>query len=142
MYSGSAVTTISGLDHLEGETVVVWGWNTVTPFHGDIAGWFDADGRQGFRHVHGPGGSITGLSSAVTDACVGLGYEATFKSAKLAYAAQMGTALNQSKKIDQVGLILANTHMPGPGIRPVVRCDGRLPLVEDGDTTDTNLVWE
>jgi hypothetical protein len=37
------------------------------------------------------GGQITGLGSAVTDAIVGLGYSATMKSAKLAYAANMGT---------------------------------------------------
>jgi hypothetical protein len=33
-----------------------------------------------------------------------LPYTGQFKSAKLAYAAQMGTALNQKKKVNRVGL--------------------------------------
>ena len=44
---------------------------------------------------------------------IGLGYTAQFKSAKLAYATQMGTALNQRKAIPQVGLVMRNTYKDG-----------------------------
>src|SRR5690606_39106549 len=72
--------TVLGLSHLEGKSVVVW-----------------ADGKDmGVYTV--TGGSIT-LSEAVAaaDVLVGLPYQATYKSTKLAYAAAAGTALAQIK---------------------------------------------
>lgn len=142
IYSGSATTTISGLDHLEGEQVVVWGWNTVTPFTATLPdGSTQIVGRD-FGTFSVSGGQITGLASAVTDACVGLGYSATFKSAKLAYAAQMGTALNQKKKVDRVGLILANTHNQGLEYGQSFATMDAMPLVESGEILGTNIVWE
>jgi hypothetical protein len=41
------------------------------------------------------------------------GFTAPFYSAKLAYAAQGGTALSQKKKVDHLGLVLYNTHFQG-----------------------------
>ena len=58
------------------------------------------------------GGQIT-LSEAVTDAVIGLTYTAQYKSVKLAYGAQGGTALTQVKRIDHVSPILRNTHHNG-----------------------------
>lgn len=94
-YNGAATTTITGLSHLEGETVTVWanskdlGTYTVTS------------------------GQITGLSESVTRAFVGLVYTAQFKSTKLAYGAQMGSSLTQRKRINQLGIILKDTHYQG-----------------------------
>lgn len=109
MYSGAAVTTITGLSHLNGQSVVVWGWNTATPFT-------DQDGNaigRDFGTFTVSGGQITGLSAAVTNACIGLGYEARWKSMKQAFAAAMGTPLNQIKRIDKIGFVLLNTHGQG-----------------------------
>jgi len=93
-YSGSATSTITGLDHLEGESVVCW-----------------ADGKdQGTFTVSG--GAIT-LSESVEKAVVGLSYTAKFKSTKLAYADQQGTALSQVKRVTALGLICAYTHKQG-----------------------------
>lgn len=92
--SQASSTTISGLSHLEAETVVVWAG-------GLYLGTYTVSG-----------GSIT-VSTAVTTAIVGLAYSATFKSTKLAYAAGLGTALVQRKKLHQLGLILHNTHHLG-----------------------------
>jgi len=94
-YSGAATTTITGLSHLEGESVVVWG----------------ATKDLGTKTVSG--GQITGLSESVTSAVVGLPYTAQWKSAKLAHAANLGTALVQPKRIASLGLILADTHHDG-----------------------------
>lgn len=94
VYSGSPTTTISGLDHLEAKQVVVW-----------------ADGQdQGLFTVSS--GSIT-LPVAVSNAVVGLYYEAIFKSTKLAYFANNGTALTMQKKVDHLGVILMWTHAQG-----------------------------
>lgn len=140
-YSGAETTTITGLGHQEGEEVVVWGWNTVTPFT-----FTDGDGvvRVVGRNLGTftvTSGQITGLSAAVTDACIGLYYSAPFKSAKQAFAAALGTPLNQPKIIDHVGLILADTHARGIKYGPDFEHLDDLPLIEDGDEQiDENAV--
>jgi hypothetical protein len=140
-YSGAATTTITGLGHLEGETVVVWGWNTATPFT-DQSG--NAIGRDlGTFTVSG--GQIMGLSDAVTNACVGLAYTAQWKSQKQAFGAAMGTPLNQKKRIDKIGFVLMNAH--GQGLRYGNSFDqmDALPLDDlplDGEDPDTDHVFE
>lgn len=141
-YSGSAVTTITGLSHLEGESVVVWGWNTSSPFTATKPDGSSVTVGRDFGTFTVTAGQVTGLASAVTDAIVGLSYEARFKSAKLAYAAEMGTALAQTKKVNRVGVIMANTHNQGLEIgQSFDKMDG-LPEVVRGVTADTNLVWD
>ncbi len=44
---------------------------------------------------------------------MGLGYSGKFRSTKLSYADQTGTALTQRKRITQLGLLVANTHHNG-----------------------------
>lgn len=123
-YTGSAVTTITGLSHLEGETVVVWG-----------------NGKDlGTKVV--ASGQITGLSEAVTNAVVGLSYEARFQSTKLAYAAGKGAPLTQRKRVDHVGLILADTHYQGLRYGPDFDHLDELPLWEDGTATTAHTVHE
>ena len=89
-------TTVSGLGHLEGKSVVAWGG-------GADLGTYTVSG-----------GAIT-LSAAVTatDVMVGLGYSAPYKSTKLAYAAAAGTALTQIKRVSYLGVILGPTHNDG-----------------------------
>jgi hypothetical protein len=140
-YSGSATSTITGLDHLEGEDVVVWGWNTATPFTVTLPDGSTATTGRDLGTFTVSGGQIMGLSEAVTNAIVGLGYSATFKSAKLAYGAQLGTALNQTKKVNKLGLILANTHAQGLEYGQSFTTMDNMPLVEDGAEVDSNTVW-
>ena len=141
MYSGSAVTTITGLSHLEGESVVVWGWNTTTPFTATLPDDTTQTVGKSMGTFTVSSGQITGLASAVTDACVGLSYTGKFKSSKLAYAAAKGTALVQIKKIDQIGLLLADTHSDGLEYGIDFTTMDALPLVEDGDTVEDNVIW-
>lgn len=124
VYSGAATTTITGLAHLEGQTVVAWG-------AGKDLGTYSVSGAQ-----------ITGLPEAVTGAIVGLEYEARFKSAKQAFGAVMGTPLNQRKRIDHVGLILADTHYQGLEFGPDFTTMDSLPLVERHEETAGDTVWE
>lgn len=94
IYQGSATTTISGLSYLEGQTVCIWG-----------------DGiDQGTAVV--TGGSIT-LPIAVSNAVVGLPYDASFISSKLAYFGSDGTGLTIRKKVNHLGLVLAYSHCNG-----------------------------
>lgn len=122
-YSGVATDTITGLTHLEGKDVVVWG-------NGKDLGVYRVSGGQ-----------ISGLSENVTSATVGLPYEARFLSAKLAYAARLGTAMNQSKRISQVGLVLLNTHYQGIEVGPDFDNMDFMPLIEEGVETPVDTIW-
>jgi len=87
-------------------------------------------------------GAITlpnGQTALTIIAC--LGYVAPFMSAKLAYAAQLGSALTQRKRIDHVGLVLYDANYQG--IRFGQRFDvlDNLPLYEAGAATPAATTW-
>ena len=68
-------------------------------------------------------GTITlpnGQTARTIIAC--LGYVAPFMSAKLAYAAQLGSALTQRKRIDHVGLVLYDAGYQGIQFGQQIRC--------------------
>jgi hypothetical protein len=119
--SQSSSTTISGLSHLEGESVIVW-----------------ANGKNLGSYTVSSG-AIT-VSEAVTTAIVGLTYTAQWKSVKLAYGARQGTALLQKKKIAHIGAILKNTHYQGLEYGPDFTNMDNLPLVKDGATVADDTV--
>jgi hypothetical protein len=123
VYSGVATSTITGLGHLEGQTVVAWG-----------------DGKDLGTYVVASG-QIT-LTVPVSNAVVGLGYTAQYKSTKLAYASQLGTALTQKKRVDHIALIMLNTHYQGLKYGPDFNTLDDLPLVEDGAVTAADTVWQ
>lgn len=89
------VSTISGATHLAGQTVAVW-----------------ADGRRRSDVVlDGTGfGTLDGEYRRIV---YGRPYTARWKSVKLAYAAQLGTALGQSKRVNRLGVILSNSCLDG-----------------------------
>lgn len=124
LYSGAATATITGLDHLEGESVVVWGNGK------DLGSYTVASG------------SIAGLPETVTSAVVGLTYRARFKSAKQAFAAALGSALNRVKRAPQIGLILKNTHAQGLRYGPDFDTLDELPLEEEAEAVDSDLIWD
>lgn len=119
LYSGAATTTITGLAHLEGRTVVVWG-------DGVDAGTFTV-----------VSGAIT-LTTAVSNAVIGLGYIADFKSAKLVAS---GSALVTRQRIDHLGLIMRDTHAQGIKYGPNFDTLDDLPIVEDGADTAAGGIW-
>jgi hypothetical protein len=118
VYSGAPTTSITGLSHLIGEEVVVWG-------DGEAVVQADAP-----LTVNGSG-AIT-LPSAVSEAVIGLPYTGQFKSSKLAYAAQAGTALLQKKKVSRLGLLMRNVGWDGVRVgRDFTNMSG-LPAVYKG----------
>jgi hypothetical protein len=140
VYSGVATTTITGLSHLEGEEVIAWGWNTSSPFTVTLPdGSTQTVGRDLGTYTVSAG-QIT-VSDAVTDACVGLVYEARFKSSKLAYFSGGGTALTQMKRVDHLGLILADTHTQALEVGTSFDIMDQMPMVEDGMTLDEDTIF-
>jgi hypothetical protein len=99
-----ASTTIAVSTHLRGKTVVVWA---------DGAPVETAPGVRG-EFVVNASGNIT-VPTAVTNWVVGLPYRTRYKSARLAYAAEGGTAMLQKKVVDELGLIM--TDFTRDGIR-------------------------
>jgi hypothetical protein len=89
-YDGSSTTSITGLTHLEGQTVKVL-----------------ADGK-----VHPDktvsSGAIT-LDYAASKVQVGLGYTSRYLSLKLPTGAQAGTAVNKQKAITGCGVVVLDT---------------------------------
>lgn len=96
----AASASVTGLSHLEGKAVVVWNLTAGTPYMtGDDPTTFTVTA-----------GAIT-LPAAITGSVVvGVPYTGRWKSTKLAYAAQTGTAMSQKKQVLQVAPILYSTH--------------------------------
>lgn len=115
--------TAISVPHLDGEEVVVWG-------DGKDLGTFTVTGGQ------------IPLPESASSAIVGLGYRADYLSTKLAYGAQGGTALTQKKRVNYLGLILANTHYQGLKYGPDADTLDDLPLIEDGLETPEDYVWD
>jgi hypothetical protein len=89
-YSGALTTTISGLGHLEGETVKVV-----------------ADGAvQSDKIV--TGGSIA-LDLAASKVHVGLSYNWIYRGMKLPYGSQNGPGVGQTKVVSQLVLVLRDS---------------------------------
>lgn len=101
-----ASATVSGLAHLEGESVVCW-----------ADGMCLRDSSGAIATFTVSGGSITltnaGSSYSATLGVVGLAYTARFKSGKLPYAANLKSIFGQNHRISQIGLICTNTHNQG-----------------------------
>lgn len=94
-----ASNIVTGLSHIEGKQVVVWAAE---------APLLDANGDPAFFTV--VAGAIVLPTIVTGKVIVGLYYEGLWKSTKLAYAAQTGTAMSQKKTILGVAPILYSTH--------------------------------
>lgn len=134
-FSNSPVSPIvTGLTHLIGESVVVWADGLcLKDSDGDIA-TFTVDGS----------GEITltndGSSYKAATGIVGLAYRGRFKSTKLAYASQLGTALTQRKRLSHVGLVAANLHAQGLKYGPTFDVMDDLPQIEEGAVVDLDSI--
>lgn len=80
------------------------------------------------------------LPAPTTSAWIGLGYTGRFQSTKLAYASQTGTALNQKKRVDHLGLNFDTTVRAGVRFGPSFDRLDPLPLVVKGREVDPTLV--
>ena len=89
-YSGSATTTLSGLAHLEGQTVSIL-----------------ADGAAHANKTVSSG-AIT-LDRSATKACVGLSYDSILQTMRIEGGAAEGTSQGKTKRISKVVLRLFET---------------------------------
>lgn len=139
-------TILSGFSHLTGRQVVVWandtgapGTNPSMPDAGkDLSP--DVNGQQVTYTVDTGTGTIT-IDQPVRLAVAGLPYSATWKSSKLAYGAQMGTALGQQKRAPQAAVILYQTHKDGLFIGNDTGSLDPLPRVVNGAPVDPDHIF-
>ncbi|KKK83235.1 hypothetical protein LCGC14_2795430, partial [marine sediment metagenome] len=90
-YDGVLTDTITGLSHLEGETVKVWGDGAVLP------------------DVKVTGGQVI-LATAVKVAQIGLAYNHRFKTLKIEGGNPAGTTMGKKKRINGITFVLQNSH--------------------------------
>lgn len=126
-YSGSSTATITGLSHLEAEQVIVWGNGAAL-----------AD-QSSLKTV--ASGSIT-LSAATTHAIVGLPYNGRSKSMKLAFAAGLGSPLNQLKRVDHLGVLLKDTAWAGIKFGRSYSKLFAIPRMQNGQAIATTTLWD
>ncbi len=103
-YSGSAVTTLSGLSHLEGKNVCVI-----------------ADGSS-LGLVKVSGGKVT-IDDAASNIVIGLPYDSTFETLDIAVPRQDGTSCSRLKKLDEVIIQFKESKSGRVGINTTVTND-------------------
>ena len=117
--------------HLANETGLIgWGTNTGTGVAGPIL------------DLEANGSGVIALGATYTNVCVGIQYDWRWKSAKLAYGAQGGTALLQKKRVPLIGLLLENTHPDAISFGPDFTNMDPMPRVEQGTAVDTDTIHE
>lgn len=121
--TGTGAISLISYPFLEGLTLSVW-----------------ADGvDMGLQTVSG---YAIALDSDPSQWAVGLPYTAQYKTSKLSSQTALGSPMTQLKRINSLGLILADTHAQGLRYGPSFDLMDDLPLVEDGADIDTDAVWE
>jgi len=115
------VTTLTGLTHLEGEEVVVWG-------NSKDLGTFTVTS-----------GEVT-LPEEATNVTVGLPYTGQWKSNKL--ASVQGIGLMDRKRVNRVGFVAENLHHQGLQYGPSFDYLNDLPAVEEGVETAEDTVYD
>ena len=129
IYSGAPISTLTGVDHLQGFTVSVW-----------------ADGAdQGELPVtiFGTPGEVdlSGLPDApFSDVIVGLPYTGQFKSSRLGEI--NGIGMLEHKRVNRIGFIARNMHYQGIQYGPDFNNLYDLPLVENSEITADDFIWE
>ena len=117
-YSGSAATTISGLDHLEGQTVSIL-----------------ADGAT-HPDKTVSSGSIT-LDRSVTNAKIGLAYTSLLQTMRLNAGSQNGTSQGKTKRIYDITVRMFETI--GVEVGPDLSNMERIPFRSSADLMDEGI---
>lgn len=107
--------------------------------------WADIGANGRIKHI-GPLTVINGVvtlpnNQVATKIFAFLGFVAPFQSAKLAYGAPDGSALNQTKRIDLLGLSLFDASFQGIKYGQNPDALDPLPLMAGGQRTLSGTVW-
>lgn len=114
-FSAGPVSSVTAAQLASETGLVAWGTNSSTGVSGFI-GTLSSDGSTGSLSANASG--VIDLGGTYTNVFVGLPYRGRYKSAKLAYGAQGGTALMAPKIVDQVGLLMMDVHRDAIRVGP------------------------
>lgn len=123
VFTGS-VTTVSGLERFAGQSVQVW-----------------ADGQRRDDITISAGGSYT-FAAPYARVVIGKNVPHTFKSVKLAYAAQLGSAVGQTKIVKQLGLVLSRSCLDGLRVGSDAANTDPMPEIVNGAERTPNQFFE
>jgi hypothetical protein len=138
-YTGAAITHVTGLGALEGQSVVVWadGKDVGTQSTQTDVTTF----TRSQKFVVTGGALVPDLAVAASNIMVGLPYTAPWQSGKFAQAISgIGSALTRQKKLDQLGLIMTDVH--AQGLQYGIDFDNLydLPQTEEGQNVDPDAI--
>jgi hypothetical protein len=135
-------TDIQGFDHLIGKGLVAWSNDTGQTTAGKDLSPDTGSGPNGSQTLYtvDTGGNIT-LTQAQHHVVAGLPFTADWKSTKLAYAAQAGTALAQRKRVDEIAFIMHQTHNNGLFFGRDTGNLDPLPRVDRGAVVDADHIY-
>lgn len=119
-----SISSITGGTHLASQTVQVW-----------------ADGQRR-ADVTLNGSGVAALGATYSRVVYGKRYLVTYKSLKLNYAAALGTAINQTKIVKGVGLVLSNSCLDGVQVGRDDNNTEPLEHVINGAQRTTNQFFE
>lgn len=126
-----APTNVVAAPHLVGQSVVVWA-------DGADVGTDDSGSTWVQRYTVDGSGNVT-LPQGYSNIVVGLPYTAQFQSSKLGIQTQVGSMLNQQKKVNHIGFIFADTHRRGVRFGPTFDYLDDMPQIEDGAPVTTEV---
>lgn len=128
-YDGTPISTLTGADHLAGQTVTVW-----------ADGAYVGDATVSGNPTPGEVDLSVFTGAPFSNVIVGLQYTAQFKSTKLATMERIG--LLEHKKIDKIGFLAEFLHYQGLQYGPDFNNLYDLPLVENGQVTPADTIWD
>lgn len=127
IYSGAATTSITGLSHLEGESVVVW------------ADGADVGTDSSYAQTYTVASGAITLATAASNVVVGMPYTAQYKSSRLPDV-NGGKSLKAIHRINDLTLVMAWVHPKGLRYGPDFNTLDDLPQVEQGAKINANTI--
>jgi hypothetical protein len=140
--TGRTNTLTNIAPQLVGQTVAGWGsLDTGSTPHIDLTP--DSEGVQQLLTIDTGGSEQLSFTEGVHHAVVGLPFNADWKSTKLAYGAEAGTALAQMKRTDKIAFVLYQTHNNALLFGNDTGLLDPMPRVDDEEgAIDPDLIYE
>jgi hypothetical protein len=114
--------------HLANETgLVAWGTKSGTP--------------QAITGLSANGSGVVSLGDTYTNIWIGLSYRGRYKSAKLAYGGQGGTAVIEKKRVEMLGILAGDMHRDAVQYGTDFDHLYPLPAVENGQVVADHYIW-
>lgn len=129
-YFAGPVSSVTVEQHAGRGGLVAWGTRVSDGFIGPIPGPLGATST-----------GVVALGDTYTDVFIGLPYTARYKSSKLAYAGEGGTALEQPKKITEFGLLLNDAHVDGVKYGEDFDRMRSMPRIYKGKPVADGTIW-